>query len=117
MHELGLIIDVVEMTEDYAVENGIEKIRGIVLTVGEGFSVIPQMMQSVYRNASKGTLLEDSFLKLDIVEASARCDGCQGIFNPLRTDGVCPHCSGTDYEVLTGKEFEITSIVTDGEEK
>lgn len=117
MHELGLIIDVVEMTEDYAAENGIEKIKGIVLTVGEGFSVVPHMMQSVYRQASRGTVLEDSFLKLDIVAASAECKNCKGTFNPLRTDGTCPDCGSTDYEVMTGKEFELTSIITDGEEK
>lgn len=111
MHELGLIIDVVEMVERYAVENEIDDIKGIVLTVGEGFSVVPQLMQSVYRKASQGTILEQSFLELKLVDASAKCESCEKIFNPMHTNGVCPFCGSTEYEVRTGKEFEITNIV------
>lgn len=111
MHELGLIIDVVEMVERYAAENQIESIKKVVLTVGEGFSVVPHLMQTVYRNAAQGTMLEGSELELNLVDASAKCQDCGGTFNPLRTNGVCSHCDSRKYTVLSGKEFEITSIV------
>ncbi len=111
MHELGLVIDVVEMVERYAVENQIEYIKKVVLTVGEGFSVVPHLMQTVYRNAAQGTMLENSELELKLVDASAECQDCGELFNPLGTRGVCPHCDSRNYTVLSGKEFEITSII------
>lgn len=110
MHELGLIIDVVDNVERYAEENNIPAVSGVVLTVGEGFSVIPSLMKNVYRQACRGTVLEDSELTINIVEAAALCRACQNSFNPLTTMGVCPNCSARDYEVTAGKEFEITSI-------
>ena len=44
MHELGLVIDAVEMTERYAGENNIEQIKALVLRIGEGFSAVPSLM-------------------------------------------------------------------------
>ena len=47
MHELGLVIDAVEMTERYAGENNIEQIKALVLRIGEGFSAVPSLMSSL----------------------------------------------------------------------
>ena len=47
MHELGLVIDAVEMTERYAGENNIEQIKTLVLRIGEGFSAVPSLMSSL----------------------------------------------------------------------
>lgn len=110
MHELGLIIDVVEMVERYAAKNKVKKVHKVVLTVGEGFSVVPHLMQNVYQKAAKGSILENSTLELNLIEAAAQCTGCKNRFNPLQEKGVCPICGGQDFTVLAGKEFEITRI-------
>lgn len=111
MHELGLVIDAVEMTDRYAEENNIEQIKILVLRIGEGFSAVPSLMQNVYRQAIKGTLLENSTLEIEFVEAKAICRECGGSFNPLRERGRCPNCGKSNYEVISGKEFEIKEII------
>lgn len=55
MHELGLIIDVVEKVDRIAEEQNLKKIDKVVLQVGEAFSVVPQMMKAVYRRSIPGT--------------------------------------------------------------
>ena len=57
MHELGLIIDVVEKVDRIAEEQNLKKIDKVVLQVGEAFSVVPQMMKAVYRRSIPGTRL------------------------------------------------------------
>ena len=47
MHELGLVIDAVEMTERYAGENNIEQIKALVLRIGEGFSAVPSLIPTL----------------------------------------------------------------------
>ena len=47
MHELGLVIDAVEMTERYAGENNIEQIKALVLRIGEGISAVPSLMPTL----------------------------------------------------------------------
>ena len=64
MHELGLIIDVVEKVDRIAEEQNLKKIDKVVLQVGEAFSVVPQMMKAVYRRSIPGTRLEGSALKV-----------------------------------------------------
>ena len=71
MHELGLIIDVVEKVDRIAEEQNLKKIDKVVLQVGEAFSVVPQMMKAVYRRSIPGTRLEGSALEIEIIEASA----------------------------------------------
>ena len=111
MHELGLIIDVVEIVERVAMENKIVRVEKVVLTIGEGYSAVPQLMKTVYREAIEGTVLEGSKLELEFVDASGACKKCGQLFNPLRSDGVCPGCGGDQYSVLSGKEFEVKEIV------
>lgn len=90
MHELGLIIDVVEKVDRIAEEQNLKKIDKVVLQVGEAFSVVPQMMKAVYRRSIPGTRLEGSALEIEIIEASAKCRNCGSVFNPFTCDAQCP---------------------------
>ena len=110
MHELGLIVDVVDMVEKIAAEQQIARVKNVVVDVGELYMIIPTLMQSVYRSAVKGTRLEGSELELNEIEALADCTSCGKAFNPLHEDGVCPHCGESEYTVKAGKEFEIRQI-------
>lgn len=109
MHELGLIIDVVERVEAIALEQRAD-VKSVVLQVGETFSVVPQLIRSVYRGAVKGTALEGSTLELEIIPAEVECQDCGTRFNPFETDAACPKCGSDDYSVLYGKEFIIKEL-------
>lgn len=111
MHELGLIIDVVEKVDRIAEEQNLKKIDKVVLQVGEAFSVVPQMMKAVYRRSIPGTRLEGSALEIEIIEASAKCRNCGSVFNPFTCDAQCPCCQESEYTVLSGKEFLIKEIL------
>ena len=111
MHELGLIIDVVEKVDRIAEEQNLKKIDKVVLQVGEAFSVVPQMMKAVYRRSIPGTRLEGSALEIEIIEASAKGRNCGSVFNPFTCDAQCPCCQESEYTVLSGKEFLIKEIL------
>ncbi len=113
MHELGLIIDVVEKVEGYAENNGVASVKKVILQVGEAFSVVPGLMKTVYRKAVQDTALEGSELELEIIEASVRCSACGREFNPFSTDAVCPDCGSDEYMPLHGKEFLIKEILVE----
>lgn len=112
MHELGLIVDVVDTVERIASEKDLSDIKKVVLDVGEMYFIVPSLMQSVYRAAAKGTRLEGSELVLNLISAAADCLGCGRSFNPLQESVVCPVCGKSDYRVTAGKEFEIRQIET-----
>ena len=111
MHELGIVIRVVRNVEDFAKKNGVTKIETLVLQVGALASVIPRFIESCYPMAVKGTMLEETHLKIEVLPANARCNACERVFSVLKHRGVCPGCNGERLEMISGNEFMIKEIV------
>ncbi|BCS95147.1 hydrogenase nickel incorporation protein HypA [Desulfoluna limicola] len=111
MHELGVVIKVVKNVEDFARKNGVTNIETLVLQIGALASVIPRFVENCYPMAVKGTMLEDTRLKIEVLPANARCRACETVFNALKHKSVCPHCSGGNPEMISGNEFMIKEIV------
>lgn len=111
MHELGVVINVVEIVEDFSKKNGITKIDTLVLQIGELSSVIPRYVEACYPAAVDGTILQDTKLKIEIIPGNGRCKECEKIFNLLQNRSKCPNCGSVEWELLCGREFFIKEIV------
>uniref|UniRef100_A0A7C5Z4M8 Hydrogenase maturation factor HypA n=1 Tax=Caldicellulosiruptor owensensis TaxID=55205 RepID=A0A7C5Z4M8_9FIRM len=111
MHELDLMIEVVNFVEDFARKNGITKIDTLVLQIGELSSVIPSYVEYCYPAAVDGTMLENTKLKIEIIPANALCKKCTKVFNIVENKGVCPECNERSWELLSGREFLIKEII------
>jgi hydrogenase nickel incorporation protein HypA/HybF len=111
VHELGVVIEVVNTVERFVEENRPEgRIERLVLQIGELSSMIPAYIEAAYPAASAGTILEDAELEIEILPGNARCADCGEVFNVLANKGICPGCGGKSLELLCGKEFFIKEI-------
>ncbi len=110
MHELGVIIEVVNQVEQFAKENAVERIDTLVLQIGELSSMIPEYMQKLYPAAVEGTMLQDSRLEIEVIPGNGLCKSCKQVFNLLTERGTCPKCGSKSFELLSGKEFYIKEI-------
>jgi hydrogenase nickel incorporation protein HypA/HybF len=111
MHELGVVIEVVNTVERFARENDVKgRIETLVLQIGELSSMIPKYIEAVYPAAVDGSILEGAELKIEILPGNARCADCGKVFNVLANKGLCPGCGGKNTELLGGKEFFIKEI-------
>ena len=111
MHEIGVMIDVVNTIENFARRNGITKIQTLVLQIGELSSVIPRYIAACYPAAVEGTLLQDTELKIQIMPGNGMCKKCNKAFNLIENKNICPNCGNKSWELLCGKEFMIKEIV------
>ncbi|MFQ3546788.1 MAG: hydrogenase maturation nickel metallochaperone HypA [Termitinemataceae bacterium] len=111
MHELGIIMNVVETVEDIARQNGLSTVQTLVLQVGELSPVIPHYIQECYPAAVDGTLLQETELKIEIIPAEGICKECSEHFTILPNKGRCPHCGSNQWHLLRGKEFLIKEIL------
>lgn len=111
MHELGVVINVIENVQEFAKKNGVTKIDTIVLQVGELSSMIPKFIKACYPVAVDGTSLEDTKLEIEILPGNARCKTCSEVFNLIENNGTCPKCQRKEFEILSGKEFMIKEII------
>jgi hydrogenase nickel incorporation protein HypA/HybF len=111
MHEIGVLIEVVKTVEGFAAEHMVEQIEKLVLQIGEISSMIPSYMQKLYPAAVEGSILEGSKLEIEIIPANGLCRDCKKVFNLVDNKGICPICNLKNWEMLSGKEFNIKEIV------
>lgn len=111
MHELGVVIQIVETVERIAKRNGLTKIQALVLQIGELSSTIPRYVEACYPAAVEGTILEDTELKIEIMPGNAICKKCNKVFSLIANKNKCPKCESSDWEILCGRECIIKEIV------
>lgn len=111
MHELGVVIKVVETVEGFAIRNNLTKIDTVVLQIGELSSMIPRYIAACYPAAVDGTILQETKLKIEILPGNALCKRCGKVFNFLEYKGKCQSCGDKELELLGGKEFMIKEII------
>jgi len=111
LHELGVVLEVINTVEDFAMKNGLTKIDKLVLQIGELSSMIPRYIEACYPAAVEGTLLQKTKLEIEILPGNAICQQCNKVFNLIENNNKCPNCGSEYWEVLCGKEFVIKEIV------
>jgi len=111
LHELGVVINVIENVQDFAKKNGVTKIEKLVLQIGELSSMIPKYIQACYPAAVDGTSLQETKLEIEILPGNALCKECNKVFNLIENNGKCPSCESKNFEILSGKEFMIKEII------
>ena len=110
MHELGVVIKVVETVKQFAEQNNLTKIDTLVLQIGELSSMIPKYIEDCYPAAVDGTLMENTKLEIEILPGVGHCDVCNKDFNVIKNNGNCPICGKRNWKLLSGKEFYIKEV-------
>lgn len=110
MHELTVLVELVDMVEKAMVENHIEKIDTVVIQIGQLSSIVPRYMREYYPNATSGSKLEGTTLKIEMIPANGLCHHCNKVFNIVKNKGKCPICNNDDWEILSGQEFMLKEI-------
>lgn len=110
MHELSVLVEIVNRVEQVAREQELSNIETLVLQIGELSSMVPSYMQDLYPAAIEGTVLENSKLEIEIIPGNGSCLNCNHVYRLLDTDGVCPKCGKKNFDLLSGKEFYIKEI-------
>jgi len=67
VHELGIIMHIVETVESIARDQGVTQIKTLVLQVGEDSPVVPQYLKACYPAAVDGTCLQDTELAIEMI--------------------------------------------------
>ncbi len=111
MHELSICYNIVKTLQDIVEENDITEVESIVLEIGELSSIVPKYMENCFPCAVDGTMFERSKLTIEVVEGIGRCKQCGDSYHLLSNKGICPQCEVNDFDLLSGKEFNIKEIV------
>ena len=111
MHELGIVMHVVDQVEKVAVENNVERVLKLTLEVGEVSSIVPELFTECFEWAKKKTEhLKDTELELILLEAESYCRDCKKTYKTTEHAKECPHCGSNDTYLVTGNEMNIKDM-------
>lgn len=111
MHELGVTFHIMDHLEKVAKENEVEKIRKVVLELGEVSTVIESYLQNCWTwAAKKRQLFEEAELIVETLPAITYCEECEKTYSTIEYGKICPHCGSEHTYLLQGSEFNIKEI-------
>ncbi len=108
MHELGIVMEILDITGEIAREQGLKKISSVTVEIGELSGIIGDYLSECWMVAREG-IFKDAELKTERITAVARCS-CSAEFEMIKNNRVCPVCKKSDYEIISGREFTIKEI-------
>ena len=94
MHEATLAENIIEIALDVAEKNHAKKISAVGLKLGDMAGVEVEALNLSFEVLTKGTLAENSSLKINRVPIQAKCNKCGKVFKLKNYNFFCPECDG-----------------------
>ena len=111
MHEISLMMSVIETVCQTAEAHQAEKVSCIRLTVGEKSGVVAEALRFAFDTVTRGTLAQGAELIIEEIPFMGQCLECGRVFR-CQDFLVCAECGGLG-KLISGKELQLTSIEID----
>ena len=118
MHELGIVMNVLEQVDSVAAEYKAEKVQKVTMEVGEVSTIVPDLFTDAFNWAKKKTrFAQEAELEMIIIEGRTYCRACGETYRTTEFGKTCPHCGSADTYLLTGDQVIIKDVaaVFDGD--
>ena len=111
MHELGIVVKVLEQEDAAAEEYRTEKILKVTMEVGEVSSIVPDLFTDAFDWAKKKTrFAQEAELEMIIIEGRTYCKSCGETYKTTEHGKRCPYCGSYETYLLTGDQVIIKDV-------
>ena len=111
MHELSIVLNIVDIAEEEVKKVHAQKVDAIELEIGTQAGIEWEALEFSWSTAVKYTVLSNAERIVDKVQAIAKCTNCDGEFMVYEPFQPCPFCKSPFVTYLKGKELRIKSLV------
>lgn len=113
MHELSIVMSMVDIIEDELRKSESKAVLEIELEIGTLSGVIIEAMEFALEEGAKNTIIGKSKKKIIEIRGRARCNNCSHEFNTDDLFTPCPECGSFDSKIIQGEELRVKSIVVE----
>ena len=110
VHELPLVLKIINKASAHAVENGAKAVRDIVLVVGDNSGYVADSIQMYFDIAAEGTPCAGAQLIVKRIKPKLKCSGCGALFERRPFSFACPDCGADGNPTEIGKELYLEAI-------
>lgn len=111
MHELSIVMGIIDLAEQQAIDHGAESVQQINLEIGELSGIDWPALEFAWQSATLNTVLEHAEFVIDKVKGIAECLDCKERFYVKSLFEPCPHCRQYMMHVVKGKELRVKSLI------
>ena len=110
MHELAICQALLSQVEDIARRNDAARVTRVTLRIGPLSGVVPELLESTFRIARRGTLASRASLSIEATSPRIRCGSCgrEATVAPNRL--LCPECGDYRTTLLGGDELLLARV-------
>lgn len=108
--EFELAQSILAKALQHARESNTRKITKLHIAIGEIAELDRDLIQSQWRELSKGTSAEEAKLHFRLIPAEAQCMACFHKYHPEGGEIHCPYCGSFGAKILSGEEFFLEEI-------
>ncbi len=113
MHEFSIAVSIIEIAETEAKSVNSEKILSLELDIGTMAGIEFYALDTAMEMAVKDTMLENSNIRVNKIQAIAECSDCSNKFDINNFTEECPSCGSLFSTIISGKELKIKSMVVE----
>jgi hydrogenase nickel incorporation protein HypA/HybF len=111
MHELSIVMSIVDIAEQQARQANATVVEEIELDIGMLSGIEFNALEFAWNEGVKKTVLENAVKKINKIEASADCSDCRISFSIQNYYDACPVCGSHLINITRGKELKVRSLV------
>lgn len=111
MHELSIVMSIIDIAEQQASQANANRIDEIELDIGTLSGIEFDALDFAWTEGVKKTILENAVRKINKIEALASCADCGNSFPIQHFYDACPQCGGHLLNITKGKELRVRSLV------
>ncbi len=110
MHELSIVMGIIDIARNELEKSKQERVESIELEIGSLSGVQIEALDFAWQMAVQSTVLEKAERKIIQIQAKARCISCGHIFETSSVFDSCPRCGELFSEIMEGKELRVKSL-------
>lgn len=103
-------MNIVEIAEENARNANASVISEIELDIGTQSGVVLEALEFAMDSAKKGTMLQNAEIKINIIQAMAKCSQCNAEFTVEELYSPCPGCGNPFCDIIEGRELKVKSL-------
>ncbi len=111
MHELSIVMSIVDQVSEQVVKNNATKVKRIELEIGNLAGIEWDSFDFAWEPATKKTVLQNAERVVNHIKAIAHCVDCDYEFEKHKPYDACPNCGKYLHYLKTGKELKIKSLL------
>lgn len=113
MHELSIVMSIVDIANEEAVKANVESFSQIELTIGTQSGVVMEALNFAWKSGVKNSAIENAKLVVHTIQAIAQCSDCGCKFEVENLYDACPECNSLFTDIIQGKELKISALSYD----